>query len=114
MSSRNSRIALAAVLAALSAPALADDAPACSVCGDPTWPALQSPAPAIALEAQGGEAEALAAADPTWPETTSAMPAIALSPHRSDGPRAEPAVPSAPRVDYAVVLGGPARRVAAR
>jgi hypothetical protein len=46
----NRRIAVAAVLASLSAPALAA-APAqdCTVCRDPMWPSLVQPMPGIAL-----------------------------------------------------------------
>lgn len=114
MRSTKSRFALAAVLAALSAPVLADDAAPCSVCDDPTWPALESPARSVALGAQVAEPAALAAADGTWPQGLAAAPSVALAPHRSTGPKAEPAVPSAPTVDYAVVLDVPARRVAAK
>lgn len=114
MSSTKSRIALAAVLAALSAPAFAGEAAACAVCGDPTWPALDSPAPALGLRARGGEAEALVRADPTWPETTSALPSMTLVAHPADGPRLDPEDPGAPAVQWAVELGAPASRVAAR
>jgi len=114
MSSTKTRIALAAVVAALSAPALAGDVSESSVYGDPTWPAIEQPAPAITLHAQGGEAEALRRADPTWPETTSALPSIALVPQPADRPLFDPAGPFEPAVHYAVVLGAPEQRVAAR
>ncbi len=46
----NRRIALAAVLAAFSAPALAaDPAKDCTVCSDPTWPNLDNLMPGIGL-----------------------------------------------------------------
>jgi hypothetical protein len=46
----NRRIAVAAVLASLSAPALAaDPAQDCTVCRDPMWPTLVQPMPGIAL-----------------------------------------------------------------
>ena len=46
----NRRIALAAVLAAFSAPALAaDPARDCTVCSDPTWPNLDNLMPGIGL-----------------------------------------------------------------
>ncbi len=114
MRSTKSRFVLAAVLAALSTPVLADDAAPCSVCDDPTWPALDIPAPSLALHTQGGEAEALASADPTWPEIGAEAPSLALVAQPGSWPQAEPAVPSAPQVDYAVVLGAPTRRVATK
>lgn len=42
------RLAAAVAAAALSLPAFATEpAPACAVCGDPTWPAVENPAPAV-------------------------------------------------------------------
>jgi hypothetical protein len=107
MSSTNFRIALAAVLATLSAPAFAGDS---AISGDPTWPAIESPAPAVILHARGGEVEALRA-DPLFPATDSAAPAVALVAVPDDGgPQAEPAeswqtpsvaivLPSAPKAE---------------
>lgn len=116
MSSTKSRIALAALVAALSTPALAADAATCSVCDDPTWPDVENPAPAVAAYAQGGEAEALVRADPTWPETKSAAPALALVPHADESPLLDPAPAGepAPSVHYAVEFVEQTRRVAAR
>lgn len=114
MRSTKSHFALAAVLAALSTPALADDASLCSVCGDPTWPELDNPAPALTLRSQGGEVEALVGADPTWPAETAALPGIAVVAQPADGGEVEPArVDERPAaVDYAAVLGAPVRQVA--
>jgi hypothetical protein len=90
MTSTKTRFALAAALAVLSTPAFADGY-AISF-GDGTWPAIENPAPAVAVSAQGGEAEALLAADPLFPATNSAAPAFALVaiPDHGD-PQPEPA-----------------------
>lgn len=91
MTSRNIRIALAAVLATLSAPAFAGDSTASAISGDPTWPAIENPAPAVVLHARGGEVQALDA-DPLFPETDNAAPAVALVAVPDDGrPEFEPA-----------------------
>jgi hypothetical protein len=114
MSTTKRRLALAALLAALSTPALAADDAVCSVCGDPTFPALENPAPALTLRAQGGAAEALVEVDPTSPADAPRMPAIALvrQPVEEPGPAIITAgVPKA-LVRHVIVLGPPARQVA--
>lgn len=83
--SLTNRVAVAAVLGALSFPALAGgEGPTtkqdCSVCGDPTWPEIRSPMPAIVLRSDPGAAKAVLQIDPTWPEIREPMPAIALGP----------------------------------
>lgn len=80
MTSRNSRFALAAALATLSLPAFAES----SISGDPTWPAIENPAPAVEVRAQGGEVRALRA-DPLFPATDSASPAFATVAIPEDG-----------------------------
>jgi hypothetical protein len=99
MSRTNSRLAVAAILAALSVPAYASDA------YDPTQPAVERPAPAIAVRAgQGDELQGLVASDPTWPAATAnASPAIALSPEASRVD-VEPPAEWAPEAHYAVEL----------
>lgn len=106
MSRTNIRIVVAAALAALSVPAFASDAEVCSVCGDPTFPAVEKHAPALVLHAQGGEAEALVRVDPTVPATGNAAPAMALTPYASSAPLLDPAPVSAqaPTVHYAIEL----------
>jgi hypothetical protein len=108
MSNTKSRFALAAVLAALSAPAFAGDAARSSVSGDPTWPVIENPAPAVAVNAKGGEAQALLRADPTWPATDSASPAIALVAVPDDGgPQIDPVEQWEPTPSYAIELSAP-------
>lgn len=105
----NRRIALAAVLAAFSAPALAaDPAKDCTVCSDPTWPNLDNLMPGIGLDgpaetgkrpSPGGVAPWLAASyqspgvgvaasdvssssvysDPTWPQLRAPAAGMAAS-----------------------------------
>lgn len=114
MRTMKSRIALAAALAAISLPALADDASDCAVCGDGTWPVLEQPAPA--LTARGGqEAESLRLSEPTWPSPSFVVfPAIRLVPRPEDGPKLDPAGPVERDVAYVIVLGAPAPSVAKR
>jgi hypothetical protein len=119
----NRRIALAAVLAAFSAPALAaDPAKDCTVCSDPTWPNLDNLMPGIGLNgpaetgkrpSPGGVAPWLAAnyqspgvgvaasdvatgsvySDPTWPQMRAPAAGMAAS---------QPATPApAPRAEPA-------------
>jgi hypothetical protein len=114
MRTLKSRIALAATLLAISTPALADDGRACSICGDPTFPAVENPTPAIALPADGGEAEASLRADPTWPDAGAAAPAIRLEPRPEDGPQLDPLNPTAPEMNYAATMEAPATRIATR
>jgi hypothetical protein len=114
MMTMKSRIALAAALAAISTPALAKDARTCSICGDPTFPAIESPAPALALSADAGEAEAFLSADPTWPDAGAAAPAIRLEPRPEDGPQLDPLNPTAPEMNYAATMEAPATRIATR
>ena len=82
------RIALAAVIATLSAPAFAADNTS-AIAGDPTWPAIENPAPALVVNHRGN-AEALRA-DPTFPATDNAAPAVALVSVPDDGPTFQPA-----------------------
>lgn len=60
-----SRIAAAALLAALSAPALAADPAQGAMTGDPNWPVVPQVAPSIALQ-QGPSTPAATEVDPTW------------------------------------------------
>jgi len=86
MSRTRTRIpVVAALLGALSIPALAaDEAPVakqdCSVCDDPTWPELRAPLPAIVLSADATTEIAAVQLDPTWPEIRDTAPAIILGP----------------------------------
>lgn len=110
-----SPLAVAAVLASLSAPALAADPATCSVCDDPTQPAHVGSAPAFALAAAGGEAEAIAAADPTQPRTGNAAPAVALRREDGGAPVVEQPAEWAPKAHYALEVApaaAPAERVA--
>jgi hypothetical protein len=103
MTRTTSRFALAAVLTALTVPAFASAES--SISGDPTWPAIENPAPAVALRAQGGEAQALLASDPTFPLTDSAAPAIALVAIPDDGgPQADPVEEWEPTPNVAIAL----------
>jgi hypothetical protein len=105
MSSKNSRFALAAALAALSLPAFAGDVAPSSISGDPTWPAIENPAPAIAVRAQGGEVQALLA-DPLFPATDSAAPALAAVAVPDDG-GPQNIDEGAPAPSYAIRLSTP-------
>jgi hypothetical protein len=111
MSSTKSKIALAAALAAMSLPAFAADEATSSITGDPTWPAIEHPAPALAVNAAGGEVEALRT-DPLFPVTDSAAPSIALVPYDVEGPQTDPVEEWAPPAPYAVDLTPSASRVA--
>jgi hypothetical protein len=121
LNSWNRRIALAAVLAAFSAPALAaDPAKDCTVCSDPTWPSLENLMPGIGLngpaearKSPGGVAPWLAAnyqspgvgvaasegssgnvySDPTWPQMRAPAAGMAASQPATPAaaPRAAPA-----------------------
>lgn len=98
---RNTKIALAAVLASLSVPAFAADTS--SISGDPLFGPIDNPAPAIVLDAKGAEAEALRA-DPTFPAIETAAPAVALV--REEGaPSIEAPAEWAPTAHYAIELG---------
>jgi len=91
MNRTNIRIALAAVLATSSAPAFAGDSAVSAIAGDPTWPAIENPAPSVVLHDRGGEVQALRA-DPLSPDTDNAAPAVALVAVLDDGgPEFEPA-----------------------
>jgi hypothetical protein len=114
MMTMKSRIALAAALAVISVPTLADEGRTCSICGDPTFPAIESPAPALALSADGGEAAASLRADPSWPGADIASPAIRLEPRPEDGPQIDPLNPTAPEMKYAASMEAQATRMAAR
>ena len=110
-----SRIALAAAIAAISLPTLADDASACAVCGDGTWPALEQPVPAFTARGGAVEAEALRLSEPTWPSPiATALPALRLVPRPDDGPKLDPAGPVEREVEYVLVPGDPATSVAKR
>ncbi|HEY6098081.1 MAG TPA: hypothetical protein VIW03_01535, partial [Anaeromyxobacter sp.] len=75
--------------------------------GDPNFPALENPAPALAVRGQGDDAAWLRA-DPSFPATDRLAPAIALTPQAAD----ERQLPSGegwePAAHYAVELA-PAR-----
>jgi hypothetical protein len=109
MSHLKTRLAVAAAFVALSSPAFA----ASGIDGDPTFPAIENPAPAIALRGQGNEAEGLLSADPTFPVTGNVTPAIALVKQDSDRPQVERPADWAPKGHYAVELApAQAQRVA--
>lgn len=105
-SSTKTRFALAAALAVLSTPALATES---AISGDPTWPAIENPAPGATLHAQGGgEAQALLGTDPLWPTTDSASPAFAVIAVPDEGGRqTEPVGAWQPTPSYAIVLSAP-------
>lgn len=88
MSRTMNRIALAAVLVTLSAPAFAADTTS-AIAGDPTWPAIEHPAPALVVNARG-DVQALRA-DPLFPATDNAAPTIALVAVPDEGPTFQPA-----------------------
>jgi hypothetical protein len=118
----NRRLALAAVLASLSAPALAaDPAQDCTVCRDPMWPTLVQPMPGIALNmpAQAGDPTAIQvnstrqtapsrsdgigvaastvassslSRDPMWPQVQSSSGGMGAASPAAPAPRAAPAV----------------------
>lgn len=108
MTRTTSRIALAAVLAAVSVPAFAADAS--SVSGDPLFGPSDNSAPAIVAYAQGDEAEALRA-DPNFPAIETAAPAFALV-RESGAPQIDEPAEWAPTAHYAIELGAKAERVA--
>jgi len=64
----NRRVALIAVLAAFSTPALASDpSQDCTVCNDPMWPRLDNPMPGIPLNVPAqAPASAATSGDPAW------------------------------------------------
>ena len=107
-----SSIALAAALAAISTRSLADEGSTCSVCSDPTFPAIDSPAPALVMKPDGGETAEALNADPSWPRTASASPAIRLEIQPEQSLERDPLNPAAPGERYAAVMGAPAIRVA--
>jgi len=112
MSSTIRRAAVAAVLCALSLPAFAGDASFdakqdCSVCGDPTWPEIRDPMPAVVIRADPSAARSVVQIDPTWPELQSAMPAIALRADATDEPadvQSDPTWPAMPSVAPALAV----------
>jgi hypothetical protein len=107
MRNTKSRFALAAVLASLSVPAFAADAAPSSIAGEGTWPVVENPAPAFAVNAQGGEVQALLRDNPTWPATDNASPAIALVAVPDDGgPQIDPVEVWVRTPSFAVVLPG--------
>jgi len=110
------RLATAALAAALSAPAAALAGEPCTVCGDPTWPELATPAPAATIPGTGERAAILA--DPTAPAMAYAAPAATLVAHEAEGDIFVPTFWEEPAVHYAVVpdatAGAPATAVAAR
>ncbi len=121
MSNWNSRLAVAAVLACLAAPALAaDPAQDCTVCRDPMWPALENPMPGIPLYSPASAADptaiqvngsALVAAnrsdgvgvpdiavaqgsvysDPMWPQMRTSSAGMAATTTAAPAPRTAPA-----------------------
>lgn len=105
-------IALAAALSAISTPSLADDSTS-SISGDPNFPAIDSPAPALAMKADGSESAEALNADPNWPGTVLASPAIRLEIQADEGQH-DPLNPTSPEDTYAVVMGAPAIRIATR
>lgn len=112
MRSTKSRLALAAALAVLATPALADEA-TCSVCADPTFPELERPAPALTLHGPGGAVDGAVEVDPTWPADAPRSPAVALVPQRVESaPAITTAGVPAATVRHVVVLGPSTRQVA--
>jgi hypothetical protein len=114
MSITLSRIGLAAAIGVLSSPVLAaDEAPAakrdCSVCGDPTWPDLRTPAPAFDFGVRPDGELAAAPRDGTWPEVREPAPAVALRPAAGDGPavvQGDPTWPEMATAAPALHVGG--------
>lgn len=104
-----SRIALAALAAALATPALAGEP--CAVCDDPTWPVMATPSPSTTVRGDASTAAILS--DPTAPEMAYAMPSVSLVGHDADGPIYTPAIGEEPAVHYALVPGVPQTVVAA-
>ena len=92
--------------AALSLPVLA--AEPSSIAGDPTWPAIENPAPAVALNG----AEAPAPVDITQIEIVGNAPAIALVPHQAEATQPQLAAPVPPAQAH-VALGSVPAHVAA-
>jgi hypothetical protein len=82
MESRNLRIALAAAVVSLAAPALAaDPARDCTVCSDPTWPSLQNLMPGIPLDAAPAAASDRGAVpgDATWLVASNRSPGVGVA-----------------------------------
>lgn len=120
------RVAVAAALGAVSFPAFAaGEGPAvdpdCSICGDPTWPEIQHPMPAIAIRSDADAADRVLQIDPTWPELRNPVPTIALERDAADGPadvQTDPTWPEMTSAAPALAVKAPAspedRRVVSR
>lgn len=108
MKSNWKRNAVAAALAALSLPALASDTSPSSIAGDPTWPAVAQPAPAVSLAGEAGGVADLTAAD-----YEGVAPAVALAADAKAG--SAPQIQGEPSVArVAAVLGTVQPHVAER
>lgn len=106
---------IAAILAVASAPAaLADGGADCAVCGDPTWPAMESHAPAFAIAADHGEAAIALRADPTFPDAGPASPAVQLRHVSDEHPQLDALNPITAEETYAIFAGESPERVARR
>jgi hypothetical protein len=109
------QITLAAILASFAPAALANDNGPCSVCDDPTFPAIESHAPAIAIAVDGGETAVALRADPTFPDAANASPAVALQHVSGERPALDSLNPVTSDETYAAVMGASQeRRVAKR
>lgn len=99
MKTLKNRLAVAAALAALSLPVVAAAEQVGSVTGDPTFPSLDNPAPAMVLRGDGSRSSL---SDPTFPEVATVAPAARLTPYVSDAPAVDP-VENVPVAHVAVV-----------
>jgi hypothetical protein len=105
------RSTLAAALTMLALPARADEPSTCSVCGDPTWPTLEAPAPATPLGGSAREAGVARGLDETWPETALAAPAMVLAVETAEPVPLDPMAVTRDE-SHALVLGAAADHVA--
>lgn len=108
MNPNKTRLALAALAAALALPAAASPVD-CTPCSDPFFPKLENPAPPLVIRGSGQAFEAQ-----LWAENVRVTtPAIALREQPADSsPAPEPRVDEAPTTRYAIELSAPAPLVA--
>jgi hypothetical protein len=117
MSSTKWHVAVVAALGALSFPAFASgEGPAtkqdCSVCGDPTWPEIRNPMPAIVVASDAGARTTALQNDPTWPEIRNPLPAIVFPADTGGEPAAvlsDPTWPTMSSVAPALVVNPPSK-----
>jgi len=114
----NRRIALAAVLAAFSAPAFAaDPAKDCTVCRDPLWPNLDNLMPAIPLNGPAVTNDAVAASssgDSAWLVANYRSPGVgaAAAGSKRGTVYADPTWPTSTAAADGVGVSGPSAPVA--